>query len=54
MNNHYNGSHDHQPHQHPGGQDHHRVLDLDAEVFGDNVATVLDMAGLCRDRGEPR
>lgn len=35
----------HQPHQHPGRHDQHRVLDLDAEVFGANLAAVLDLAG---------
>jgi SAM-dependent methyltransferase len=36
----------HQPHQHPGSHDQHRVLDLDAEVFGGNLAAVLDVAGV--------
>jgi len=36
---------DHHPHQRSGSHDQHRVLDLDAEVFSDNVAAVLDVAG---------
>jgi SAM-dependent methyltransferase len=39
--------HDHQPHHpRPGSDDQHRVLDLDAEVFGDNLAAVLDLAAM--------
>lgn len=37
---------DHSPHQHAGSHDQHRVLDLDAEVFGENLAAVLDLAGV--------
>ncbi|MDP9983692.1 trans-aconitate methyltransferase [Pseudarthrobacter oxydans] len=36
----------HQPHQQSGSQDQHRVLDLDAEVFGDHLAAVLDLTGV--------
>lgn len=36
----------HQPHQRSGSHDQHRVLDLDAEVFGDHLAAVLDLTGL--------
>jgi SAM-dependent methyltransferase len=35
----------HQPRQGPGSHDQHRVLDLDAEVFGDHLAAVLDLTG---------
>ena len=37
--------HDHRPHHHQrlDSDDQHRVLDLDAEVFGDNLAAVLDL-----------
>ena len=42
--------HDHQHHQRPGSQDQHRVLDLDAEVFGDHLASVLNVAGLSTAR----
>jgi len=38
--------HDHQPHQRSGGHDQHRFLDLDAEVFGENLAAVLDLTGV--------
>lgn len=37
--------HDHRTHQRSDSQDQHRVLDLDAEVFGD-LAAVLDLAGV--------
>ena len=46
---------DHQPHRtqdhghqptRSGSQDQHRVLDLDAEVFGDHLAAVLDLTGV--------
>ncbi len=37
---------DHQPHQRSGSHDQHRVLDLDAEVFGDHLAAVLDLTGV--------
>ena len=38
---------DHHTHQPPGSHDQqHRVLDLDAEVFGDHLAAVLDFAGV--------
>ncbi|MDR7158482.1 class I SAM-dependent methyltransferase [Arthrobacter sp. BE255] len=40
----------HLHHQHPGSHDQHRVLDLDAEVFGGNLAAVLDMAGVSAAR----
>ena len=35
--------HHHHSHQQPDGN-HHRVLDLDAEVFGDSLTAVLDLA----------
>ena len=38
--------HDHQPRQQSGSHDQHRVLDLDAEVFGDHLAAVLDLTGV--------
>jgi SAM-dependent methyltransferase len=38
--------HDHQTHQRPGSHDQHRVLDLDAEVFGDHLTAVLDLTGV--------
>jgi SAM-dependent methyltransferase len=38
--------HQHAPHQRGGSSDQHRVLDLDAEVFGDHLAAVLDLAGV--------
>jgi SAM-dependent methyltransferase len=37
---------DHQPHQRSGSHDQHRVLDLDAEVFGPHLAAALDLAGV--------
>ncbi|WP_181038519.1 hypothetical protein [Arthrobacter sp. ZGTC131] len=37
---------DHQDHQRYGSYDQHRILDLDAEVFGDNLAAVLDLTGV--------
>lgn len=39
------GDNRHWSRQHPGSHDQRRVLDLDAEVFGDNLAAVLDLAG---------
>ncbi len=36
----------HQHDQRSGGHDQHRGLDLDAEVFGDNLAAVLDVTGV--------
>lgn len=36
----------HHPHQQSGSHDQHRVLDLDAEVFGDHLAAVLDLTGV--------
>ncbi|MEO3934552.1 methyltransferase domain-containing protein [Micrococcaceae bacterium Sec7.4] len=36
----------HQTHQRSGSHDQHRVLDLDAEVFGDHLTAVLDLAGV--------
>ncbi|MEW9870999.1 trans-aconitate 2-methyltransferase [Arthrobacter sp. HS15c] len=39
------GHHSHRHHQHPGSHDQHLVLDLDADVFGDNLAAALDLAG---------
>lgn len=42
---------DHQPHLNSGSHDQHRILDLDAEVFGDHLAAVLDMAGVSAARG---
>lgn len=41
--------HDHRTHQRLGSQDQHRVLDLDAEVFGD-LSAVLDLAGVTAAR----
>ncbi|HSL37851.1 MAG TPA: class I SAM-dependent methyltransferase [Arthrobacter sp.] len=38
--------HDHQPRQQSGSHDQPRVLDLDAEVFGDHLAAVLDLTGV--------
>lgn len=38
--------HDHHDHRQSGGHDQHRVLDLDAEVFGDQLAAVLDLTGV--------
>jgi trans-aconitate methyltransferase len=48
-----NHSHDHvhPPHQHSGGADQSRFLDLDAEVFGDHLAAVLDLSGVATARG---
>ncbi len=43
--------HDHRHHQRSAEQDQHRVLDLDAEVFGENLAAVLDLAGVSAARG---
>ena len=37
---------DHHAHQRSGSQDQHRVLDLDAEVFGEHLAAVLDLTGV--------
>jgi SAM-dependent methyltransferase len=37
--------HDHD-HRRSAGADQHRVLELDAEVFGDHLAAVLDLAGV--------
>ena len=37
---------DHHAHQQSGSQDQHRVLDLDAEVFGEHLAAVLDVTGV--------
>lgn len=42
---------EHQQGQQSGSHDQHRVLDLDAEVFGDNLAAVLDLTGLPAARG---
>ncbi len=36
-------THDHHHHSHQQRDTHHRVLDLDAEVFGDSLAAVLDL-----------
>lgn len=36
----------HQSHQQPGSHDQNRVLDLDAEVFSDHLAAVLDLTGV--------
>jgi trans-aconitate methyltransferase len=41
---------DHHHHQRSGSHDQHRVLDLDAEVFGDNLAAVLDLTGVAAAR----
>jgi SAM-dependent methyltransferase len=43
--------HDHQLRQPSAGQDQHRVLDLDAQVFGENLAAVLDLTGVSAARG---
>ncbi|MDR6508960.1 class I SAM-dependent methyltransferase [Arthrobacter oryzae] len=37
--------HGHRAHQRSGSYDQHRILNLDAEVFGDNLASVLDFTG---------
>ncbi|WP_354351244.1 class I SAM-dependent methyltransferase [Pseudarthrobacter sp. PvP090] len=37
---------DHHSHQRSGSHDQHRVLDLDAEVFGEHLAAVLDVTGV--------
>ena len=42
---------DHQHHQRSRSHDQHRVLDLDAEVFGDHLAAVLDLTGVVAARG---
>ena len=39
-------THDHHAHQRSGSQDQHRFLDLDAEVFGEHLAAVLDLTGV--------
>ena len=36
----------HHDHQRPGSHHQHRVLDLDAEVFGDHLAAVLELTGV--------
>jgi trans-aconitate methyltransferase len=41
---------DHQSQQRSESHEQHRVLDLDAEVFVDNLATVLDMTGVTAAR----
>lgn len=41
----------HHSHQRSGRYDQHRVLDLDAEVFGDHLGAVLDLAGVPAARG---
>ena len=38
--------HNHQSHQRPAGDDQQLFLDLDAEVFGENLAAVLDLTGV--------
>ena len=38
--------HDHDHRQRSGSHDQHRVLDLDAEVFGEHLAAVLDATGV--------
>jgi SAM-dependent methyltransferase len=38
--------HDHPPHQRSGDHGQHHFLDLDAQVFGDHLAAVLDAAGV--------
>ncbi len=40
---------DHQPHR-TRDHDQHRFLDLDAEVFGDHLATVLELTGVAAAR----
>ena len=37
---------DHYPHERAGSHDQHRVLDLDAEVFGAHLAAALDLTGV--------
>ncbi len=37
---------DHQPRERSDDHGQHRVLDLDAEVFGDHLAAVLDLIGM--------
>jgi trans-aconitate methyltransferase len=44
--NHRPHDHDHQHHQRSGSHDQRRFLDLDAEVFGDHLAAVLDAAAV--------
>jgi ubiquinone/menaquinone biosynthesis C-methylase UbiE len=46
----HNDHHDHQSQQRSESHEQPRVLDLDAEVFGDNLATVLDMTGVVAAR----
>ncbi|MBE4718869.1 trans-aconitate 2-methyltransferase [Pseudarthrobacter sp. AB1] len=46
----HNDHQDHQSQQRSESHEQHRVLDLDAEVFGDNLATVLDMTGVIAAR----
>ena len=48
---HHHQTHAHQSHRRPDGHDHHRFLELDAEVFGDNLAAVLDRTGVPAARG---
>lgn len=38
--------HDRYAHQQPDSHDQHRVLDLDADVFGEHLEAVLDLAGV--------
>jgi trans-aconitate methyltransferase len=44
-------AHDHQSHRRSAGHDHYRFLELDAEVFGGNLAAVLDLTGVRAARG---
>ena len=48
---HHHQTHDHQSHQRSDGHDHHRFLELDAEVFNGNLAAVLDLTGVPAARG---
>ncbi|MEP6560532.1 MAG: class I SAM-dependent methyltransferase [Nakamurella sp.] len=52
MSHHHHPTHDavHHPHQRTDAQDQHRILDLDAEVFGAHLAAVLDLAGVFAPR----
>lgn len=43
--------HDHHSHQRSGATEHSQFLDLDAEVFGDHLAAVLNLTGVRAARG---
>jgi SAM-dependent methyltransferase len=53
MDHHPHGTQDrhHQAHPGSGGHDQRRVLDLDAEVFGENLAAALNLGGVSVARG---